>query len=178
MSLEKKSHRGRTAVAVGVLGLVLGATGGAHAAAMITGKQIKDGTVTGRDLRNGSVQASDVADGSLTPDDYVGPVIGPPGPPGAKGEAGGPGVEYEYKAKSSIDFLPPGQVGLAVAECDPGYVAIGGGLGGDPGRRLQLLDSAPLGVDEVRRRSWVARAHNAGTINAHIAAWALCAEVR
>jgi hypothetical protein len=178
MTILSKRSPGRAAVAIGAVCIALGATGGAHAATIITGKQIKDGTVTDRDVRNGTILSTDVADGSITPDDYVGPVVGPPGPQGDKGAPGAPGVDYQYLVRSTIEFLPPGQTGLAVAECDPGHVAVGGGLGGDPGRTLQLLDSAPLGTSAQQRTSWVARVHNTSSINVSVTTFALCAEVR
>ncbi len=45
--------------------LLVAFAGGASAAKLITGKQIKDGTVTGADVKAGSLRGSDVKDGSL-----------------------------------------------------------------------------------------------------------------
>lgn len=44
--------------------LVLGASGGAVAGAMVTGAQIKDGTVTGADVKNGSIGSKDITPGA------------------------------------------------------------------------------------------------------------------
>lgn len=165
-------------VAIALVGAALGATGGAQAAGLITGKQIKDGTVTGADVRNQTVTGLDVADGSLTPDDYAGDTTGRPGAPGECGRDGADGVEYLYFDKETIEILAPGQVGTAVAKCDPGHVAVGGGLGSTPGRNLQLLDSAPLGTTPATRSMWVVRVGNAGTADVPVTAWALCAEVQ
>jgi hypothetical protein len=163
---------------VGLIGVALGVTGGAQAADLITGKQIKDGTVTGRDVRDGTVLSTDVANGSLTPDDYAGVTIGPPGAPGEPGTRGPDSLGSVYVVRSTTEAVRPSTIGTAVADCDPGDVAIGGGLGGEPGRHGRQLDSAPLGTDAVRRASWVVRAYNGTSIDIRVTAFALCAEVQ
>lgn len=62
-------HRSRSSqrltpltLALLVVVLLVGSTGGAVAGALITGKQIKDGTVTGKDIKDGSLTAVDTAD--------------------------------------------------------------------------------------------------------------------
>ncbi|WP_028654522.1 hypothetical protein [Nocardioides sp. J54] len=50
------------ALAVLVVALLLGSTGGAVAHGIITGAKIKDGTVTGADIKNESLTAKDVRD--------------------------------------------------------------------------------------------------------------------
>lgn len=50
------------ALALLVVALLLGTTGGAVAGALITGAQIKNGTVTGVDIKNGSLTATDIND--------------------------------------------------------------------------------------------------------------------
>lgn len=53
------------AAAALTLGLLAGAATGATAAALITGKDIKNGTVTTKDVRNGSLTAKDLRAGVL-----------------------------------------------------------------------------------------------------------------
>lgn len=54
------------AVLLGVVLLVAGLAGGATAAKLITGKQIKNGTVTTADVKNESLRSADVRNGSLS----------------------------------------------------------------------------------------------------------------
>ena len=87
---------------VGVLGLgvvallmVLSSTGGAVAGALITGRQIKDGTVTSQDIRNKTLKKADLAPATLKSlSGRPGPSgpTGPAGPAGAPGPAGPPGA--------------------------------------------------------------------------------------
>jgi hypothetical protein len=51
--------------------LMLLASGGAYAAAQITGKQIKNSSVTGKDIKDGSLTGKDVKDESLTAADLA-----------------------------------------------------------------------------------------------------------
>lgn len=62
------THRGRF-VLLAVLTLVVAMSSSATAGALITGKQIKNGSVAGRDLRDGTVSGTDVRDGSLRSED-------------------------------------------------------------------------------------------------------------
>ncbi len=76
-------------LALCVLCLVLGATGGAVAGAKITGKQVKNESLTGKDVKDASLTASDIAPGTLA--GQRGPV-GPSGAAGAPGSPGAPGT--------------------------------------------------------------------------------------
>lgn len=49
-----------------VLVVLLGTTGGAVAGALITGKQIKDGTITGADIATGTITGADVRTAGIT----------------------------------------------------------------------------------------------------------------
>lgn len=53
------------ALALLVLAVLFGTTGGAVAGGLITGAQIKNGSVTGIDLKNGSVTGADIRNDSL-----------------------------------------------------------------------------------------------------------------
>jgi hypothetical protein len=179
---NRRASRGsrpvRAAVVVGLLAAVAGVTGGAQAAVLVTGKQIKDGTVTGRDVRDGSVTANDVADFSLTPADYAGEVAGPPGSLGERGARGQLGFSWVNFAVSRLTELDPGQAALSIAVCDEGLVAVGGGPAHQQGNRVHVLDSAPLSPQPGERRAWVSRVHNPSNAKVILNTWAVCAEVR
>ncbi|WP_435771489.1 hypothetical protein [Nocardioides sp. SYSU DS0651] len=64
--LRRGGRIGPVALAALVVTVLLGTSGGAVAGALITGKQIKDGTVTGADIRNGSLAGADIRNGSIT----------------------------------------------------------------------------------------------------------------
>ena len=66
------------------LALFVALGGGAYAATLITGKQIKDGSITSADIKNGSLIALDFKAGQLK--------TGPAGPAGPAGTAGTPGA--------------------------------------------------------------------------------------
>jgi hypothetical protein len=78
-----------SAMCAAVLAVVVtvGATYGAQAAGLVTGKQIKNNTVTGKDIKDGSLSAQDLALGEL----LAGPA-GQPGQPGQQGQQGAPGT--------------------------------------------------------------------------------------
>jgi hypothetical protein len=61
------------------------------AAALITGKDVKNASLTGKDVRNGSLTGADVRDATLTAADFSGLTPGPAGPQGPPGPQGAPG---------------------------------------------------------------------------------------
>jgi hypothetical protein len=69
------------ALVVSIVALVLALAGGATAATLITGKQVRNGSLTGLDIK----------DKSLTAKDFKGALRGPKGTPGQTGPAGAPG---------------------------------------------------------------------------------------
>lgn len=62
MRTIKKFRLSPVALALVVVALLLGSTGGAVAGALITGAQIKDGTVTRADIQDGTLTHLDIAD--------------------------------------------------------------------------------------------------------------------
>ena len=50
---------------VAVIALIVAASGGAMAAGLITGANIKNGSLTGADIKNGSITGKDVKNRSL-----------------------------------------------------------------------------------------------------------------
>ncbi len=85
MKLHPRHLRISPAMVVAMLALFAALTGTAVAttSALITGKQIKNGSITGADVKNKS----------LTPRDFRGSVRGPQGPPGPQGAAGALGPQ-------------------------------------------------------------------------------------
>ena len=64
--------------------LVVSVAGSAGAAALVTSRQIKDGTVTGRDIHAHTITRADIKDGSLQPQDFLGGSV--TGPAGSRSE--------------------------------------------------------------------------------------------
>ena len=188
----------RTKVAL-VLGgaLVLGSATGAGAAALIGGKDVKDGSLAGRDVKDRSLTGADVRDGSLTQADYTGSLVGaagpqgPPGPkgaqgaqgaPGAKGATGAPGLTGQAGATglagvrnvTVVTSSPVVVVWKATAfwgvACPAGTKALSGGL---TGPSADLVESAPQdgGV------GWWVGAYNPFPGQESYTAWAVCATV-
>ncbi|GAA4381178.1 hypothetical protein [Nocardioides caricicola] len=93
------------AVGAIALTLVVVATSGAVAGALITSKDIKDNTIKSRDIRNGTIRTADIQSGAVTWEDSLSQATkdlieglaqsgaaGPPGPAGAPGPAGPSGA--------------------------------------------------------------------------------------
>lgn len=173
---EKRRRLAASMLVVGVLGTALGVAGGAQAAGLVTGKQIKDGTVTTEDVRNETITTDEVEGSSITPVDIAGDVRGPKGPQGDLGVTGAPGLEVVDFAEAVLD-LAPGASGVRTATCPPGLVAISGGPAVSAGSKVRVLDNAPYGTLGNERRSWVARVQNDSTVTVRVAIWAACAEV-
>jgi hypothetical protein len=74
-------------LAVSLLALVVALGGTAYAAALITGRDVKNNSLTGADIKNRSIKARDLAAGAR----LVGPA-GPTGPTGPAGTAGAGGA--------------------------------------------------------------------------------------
>lgn len=168
-------RRGRLLL-LAVVALLVVSAGSATAAALVTGKQIKDGTVTGKDLRDRSVTGTDVGDASLGPADFAGVVEGPPGPRGPQGPRGLPGIRGVEYVTSAALFLPPGKWGAAFATCPVAAMPIGGGfatLGGPGG--MTLTESSPFGGPGV---GWTVAIRNDGATTRSGYAWAVCARSR
>src|SRR3954452_12404146 len=92
------------------LAVFLALTGGATAAALITGKDVKDGSLTGADVKNHSLLRKDFKSGQLPagargPQGVAGPT-GPIGPQGPKGDSGTVDTSSFYdKAASDSRFV-------------------------------------------------------------------------
>jgi hypothetical protein len=102
------------AMVVSMLALFVALTGTAVAttSALITGKQIKNGSITGLDIKNKSVTATDIkgrlrgATGARGPQGLAGPQ-GPQGPQGAQGIQGPAGQAVAFARVMSDGTLMP-----------------------------------------------------------------------
>ncbi len=163
-------------MALAVLVLLVAMAGSATASALITGKDIKDGTVTGKDLRNASVTGKDVKDGSLTQQDFSGSLQGPQGPAGPEGPVGPqgpqgtPGVSgYEHRVEGVR--IPQRAVGHQDAFCPAGKFAVGGGVSSTAPSQVRIVESAPQNAGT----GWTAGIYNTSATAAVTAyVWAIC----
>jgi hypothetical protein len=97
--------------------LLLGSTGGAVAGALITGKQIKDGSLTGKDVKDKSLGSAQLAPATLAQ------LTGPAGQPGAAGAPGQPGYQ---RVESSQVTLAGGASQTYHLTCPAGTTSLGG----------------------------------------------------
>lgn len=117
----------RTSHVVAGTALVLVTAGGATAAGMITGKDIKNGSVTSKDVKNGSLLLKDFKKSER------GKLVGPAGPAGGTGATGATGAPGPAGASA---FAPP----------PPGTVIKGGGIlnASVSAAAIELRSFAPL----------------------------------
>lgn len=113
---HSRTHRGLRKVLLGVLIGALATAGTAGAAAVIDGRDVKNGSLTGRDVRNRS----------LTPTDFRGSVRGPQGPAGPQGPPG-PAVLGRLTTVGASLSVPAGGVETVTAVCPPGHGVVSGG---------------------------------------------------
>jgi hypothetical protein len=124
---------------------VIGGAGGAGAAGLLTGRNIRDDSLRSVDFRDGSIGAAQIRDGSLTQADVGFDLTGDPGGLGDTGPAGLPGIR-----KITLRQAPPvstSTVGAlnAIASCVGGEIALAGGAqldSADPGVHPSILWSS------------------------------------
>jgi hypothetical protein len=166
-----------------VTAIVLSLSGTAYAAATVTGREVRNGSLTSADVRDRSLRLADVrtADrarsaGRRVRREHPGPEATParrarrpagrrrPGRvPGAQGRArpgrtGGPagpsGTVTAPEVRSSSVTITADLPGGAVAECEPGEMAISGGFAQTSGARTDVVvfASEPLPPSTGSRR--------------------------
>lgn len=117
--------------------LVVAMAGSATAAALLTGKDIKNGSLTGKDVKNGSLASPDVKNNALTGKDVKdGALGGGDVQDGSLGESDlSAGVTAKlnapnvagYEVRTSSTLLESDGEGFAAVGCSAGKVAVGGG---------------------------------------------------
>ena len=156
-------------IILGVIAVVLAATGSAVAASKITSAQIKDGTITGKDVKNDSLTLSDLSAGAVN--DLAG-VPGPAGPAGPQGPAGPSAVAR--LAPTTLSFTVPGgsdvysTIKSLTVTCPAGQRVISGGWSTSSG--VAFVDKTYDGA------SWSVGIDNYGSsVSASVQLTALCA---
>jgi hypothetical protein len=142
--------------------------------------QLQKKSVTASKLRANSVSGLKVKDGSLGASDFKAGQLpaGPKGDPGAqgpKGDKGDPGVAQVTVRTSDHMTIPPNTVKAAVAHCQPGEVALGGGASTQTG---VVMQSSYADLPLEAPSGWVATLQNtnASTVNGPVAE-AICARI-
>jgi hypothetical protein len=172
-----------------VAGLLLAGSATAGAAALITSKNVADGSLTGRDIRNGTLRGLDVRDASVGKADFDVDVTGaqgpqgPRGPYGPYGNTGNRGPEgapgpmgpqgrvglHHWQVVLNANYIPAGERDSWSAECPTGMEVIGGGV---------WSDDAPYG-SEVRgsgpgNSRWRVAVRNTRDTGTTVTAFAVC----
>lgn len=127
------------------LTMVVCSVGGATAAALVTGAQIKDGTVTTADVKDGTLKTADLAGSVLTKLAGAPGKTGPQGVPGKQGERGVPGVPGVPGAPGAEGAPGPAGAGLESVE-DLDGLACRLGTPGAGVLRLSYQRDGSLGV--------------------------------
>lgn len=161
-----------------VIALFVALSGGAYAAATITGSSVKNSSLTGADIKNSSVTSKDVKDNSLGSGDVkngtlrardfkrgelkagpAGPAgpQGATGPQGAQGVPGAPGATNVVIRRSLKDITNDTGFFTTTAKCAAGETMTGGGWGlvedGEdqisfPPADFRLLHAGPVTRDD------------------------------
>lgn len=161
--------------------LVIATAGGAAAAKMITGKDVKNSSLTGKDLKNGSlgtVELSSSAKAALK---------------GNSGAAGAPGVSgYENRGALSTAVVSGGNSPVVRAYCPRGKKALGGGAywvglnasswiaSSGPFKAVYAADGTPIGGDVATAADasgWLANGRNEAGVPTNLYVWVTCANV-
>jgi len=159
--------------------LIASTMGGAAAAGLITGRQIKNGTVTGRDVRDHSLRAKDAKSGLVQPGRRgpEGPaslVAGAPGPTGAPGRNGLGGL---VTVVSPTPFIVPGSsVANSGVRCPDGFKALGGGASGanqNAVDHMELTSSFPISSLDA----WRVDVFNSSGSEIGVYVWVQCAPI-
>jgi hypothetical protein len=172
----------KNALIAAAVSAVVAAASSTAATIVVTSKNIKNGTIQTVDI---SAKAKRALKGNRGPRGVAGlrgpqglaGAAGPVGPPGSLGPSGpsgpegpaGPGVSDLYYVLATGN-APPSGPGTAIAQCDPGDIAISGGGSVDTGRIYATrFTGSSLPYD-----GWLVGAYNESTGTATIEAIALC----
>lgn len=175
-------------VLLAVVLLLIGTAGGAVAAKLITGKDVKDSSLTGKDVKTGSLTGTDVKDGSVGAKE-----LSSSARTSLKGNAGTPGVSGYENVVAVSSLTPNGNVAaLTLAYCPRGKKALGGGAywvgfaplstiaGSGPFKASYAADGTPTGstiATSTDASGWGASGHNLSGGNSTLYVWVTCANV-
>src|SRR4051812_12887728 len=166
-----------SAIVVGALALAVGTAGSATAAALITSKQIKDGTIQLRDISRTTQTTLKGRAGPIGPAGARGSA-GAPGPAGPTGAQGFPGSTTLAHVFGAGVANPPGTQVLATASCPPETPNIvGGGVlaTGEFAAAQSVNSSGPMYADaDSPTDGWFAFVDNRGAATEAIGVSAIC----
>lgn len=161
--------------------LIVGTAGGAVAAKMITGKDVKNSSLTGKDVKNGSLGASELSKSARRT------------LKGNAGAAGTPGVSgYQIVGAASANVIDGGNSPIVRAYCPQGKKALGGGAywvglnasstiaNSGPFRAVYGLDGSPVGADVATATDasgWAANGRNNLGASTQLYVFVTCANV-
>src|SRR5436190_3537050 len=97
---------------------LIGGAGGAGAAGLLTGRNIRDDSLRSADFRDGSIGAAKIHTGGLSQTDVGFDLAGDQGPPGDTGLPGSPGIRAITLRKGTPVFSSTGGALNATAGCD------------------------------------------------------------
>ena len=165
-------RRPSPAMAVACMALIVALGGTSYAAIKLPAnsvgtKQLKKNAVTGAKVKDGSLASGDFKAGQLPPGPQ-GPqgAQGPKGDKGDKGDAGPVGMPTLTVRSSGAE-----EPDSAVADCDTGEAAVGGGGTSSDGF---INDTGP-NVSSGTPTGWIAQAAASDGSSATVKAWVVCA---
>jgi len=183
------------AMILACVALVVALGGVSYAAGVLPGNsvgtaQLKKGAVSGKKIRKGAVTTAKVMDGSLLANDFKAGQLppgpqgpqgpqgprGPEGPQGLQGERGVPGppasvnVVMRFGATTQVTA---GSVATAIATCNAGEIATGGGFFSQPGVEVTTSRPKPLS-DGAQATGWQAAVKNNSGSSQNVGAYAMC----
>lgn len=173
-------------IAAAVL-LVVAMAGSATAAALITGKDVKNGSLTGKDVKNSSLAGTDVKNGSLTGQDVKdGTLAEADLAAGVKAKLNAPAVAG-YEIVTQTSQVPSDSEGTTYVACSAGKLAVGGGgdfedeitsaiRGSKPMKAIRgdaiLFDDADAGFADA----WAVTGHNGAIELRDLTAYVICVD--
>lgn len=165
---------GRTtvlAVAAGAIVVGLSTVGGATAATLITGKDIKDRSIAGRDIKARTITGRKIAPGSLGTKVFK---------PSALAELVGEDPVVRVLEFGRATTVAPGATVEATADCAPGLRAVGGGWY-TPVAGLQVISSSPTNTagspTGTNSTSWTVELKNTGSVTRNFSVSVLCLDL-
>ncbi len=158
--------------------LVVGTAGGAVAAKLITGKDVKNNSLTGKDIKDRSLGVKELSSSARA---------------ALKGNAGAPGISgYQNVGATSGNVIDGGNSPIVRAYCPQGKKALGGGAywvglnasstiaNSGPFRAVYGPDGNPVGADIATgtdASGWVANGRNNLGATTQLFVFVTCANV-